>query len=116
MVSGLGQAAAGRPAHSVLQTLGHMEAHEGLLPCLCEYQAWGSKGPRATHFCGARRSEKQNAGWEAEAWVRPMEEHRFSLVVGPIWSLMNKCGLKGICVSYRSKASSSPGFEQGDKQ
>jgi hypothetical protein len=76
---------------------------------------WGSKGPWATHFCGARRSEKQKAGWEAGAWTRLMKEHCFSLVVGPIWSLKSKCGLKGMCVSYRSKASSSPGFEPGDK-
>ncbi|EDL16373.1 monoacylglycerol O-acyltransferase 2, isoform CRA_b [Mus musculus] len=36
VVPGLGQAAAGRPAHPVLQTLGHMEVHEGLFPCLSE--------------------------------------------------------------------------------
>ncbi|XP_055479619.1 2-acylglycerol O-acyltransferase 2 isoform X2 [Psammomys obesus] len=34
VVPGLGQATAGRTAHPVLQTLGHLEVHEGLLPCL----------------------------------------------------------------------------------
>lgn len=83
VVPGLGQAAAGRPAHPVLQTLGHLEVHEGLFPCLREYQALGEKGPPVAsslwgqEVCGA------------ESWLggrslgEAMEEHSFSLAVGP---------------------------------
>lgn len=92
VVPGLGQAAAGRPAHPVLQTLGHLEVHEGLFPCLREYQALGRKVPLRPHLCGDRRSVEQKAGWEAEAWARPWKSIASLWLwdLGPIWLLMNE--------------------------